>query len=138
MRVLTLKNAGWFALSLTVLFFVFTAYMERRSRGAANYGRLYDSRIDETRPATPRPQQEIVTEAPERPVMRRDVLQDTTDEDPLAPTTSADAVTAAPAVPQPVRLRRRGGRVVISGGTEGVHSDVQPPPSTTDTAPPPR
>lgn len=140
MRIMTLKNAAWFALSMTVLFFIFTAYMERRSRGAANYGRLYDSRIDETRPATPRPQPEIVTEAPERPVMRRDVLQDSTDQDPLDPTTSADAVTTAstaPAARQPVRLRRSGERVVISGGTEGVRVDVQPPTSTA-TAPPPR
>ncbi len=45
-RIVTLKNAGWLALSLTVLFVLFSAYMERRSRGTSSYGRLYDERID--------------------------------------------------------------------------------------------
>lgn len=53
-RIFTLKNAGWFALSLTVIFLIFSAYMERRSRNESNFGRLYDGRIDEaTRPAAP-------------------------------------------------------------------------------------
>jgi hypothetical protein len=45
-RIFTLKNAGWFALSVTVLFLLFTMYMERRSRGGSEFGRLYDRRID--------------------------------------------------------------------------------------------
>jgi hypothetical protein len=55
-RIFTLRNAGWLALSLTVLFLVFSAYMERRSPGASSYGRLYDGRIDAaTPPAAPPP-----------------------------------------------------------------------------------
>jgi hypothetical protein len=138
-RIFTLKNAGWLALSLTVLFLLFSMYMERRSRGASNYGRLYDRRIDATRPAAKPVQREIVTEAPERPapVVRRDVLLDRREEASHDLATSAEtATTAAPAVRQPVRLRRDGDRVVISGGSEGVRVDVQPAPPTA-TAPPP-
>jgi hypothetical protein len=138
-RILTLKNAGWLALALTVLFVIFSMYMERRSRGASNYGRLYDSRINATRPAAPPVQREVVTEAPEPriPVVRRDVLLDRREEASPDLATSADTTTAAtPAVRQPVRLRRDGDRVVISGGAEGVRVDVQPPPPTA-TAPPP-
>lgn len=54
-RIFTLKNAGWFLLSLTVLFLVFSAYMERRARNDENYGRLYDERIEAARPAPPPP-----------------------------------------------------------------------------------
>lgn len=64
-RIVTLKNAAWFALSLTVLFLIFSAYMERRSRGESSYGRLYDGRIDDaTRPAAPPAQQPTTTTAP--------------------------------------------------------------------------
>ncbi|HEX6096646.1 MAG TPA: hypothetical protein VF432_10005 [Thermoanaerobaculia bacterium] len=139
-RIVTLKNAAWLALALTVLFFLFSAYMERRARGGSSYGRLYDRRIERaTRPAAPRAQPEVVLEAPERPVVRRDVLQDRRDEESRDVTISAGtATTAAPAaVRQPVRLRRDGDRVVISGGAEGVRVDVQPAPPTA-TAPPPR
>ena len=45
-RIFTLKNAAWFALSAIVLFLIVSAYMEHRSRGASGYGRLYDRRID--------------------------------------------------------------------------------------------
>ena len=135
-RIITLKNAGWLALSLTVLFLIFSAYMERRSRGTSHYGRLYDRRIDATPPAAPPAPPEVVVEAPSQPVVRRDVLQDRQDDDSHGLTPSAaTATTAAPAVRQPVRLRRSGERIVISGGTEGVRVDVHP---ATATAPPPR
>jgi hypothetical protein len=140
-RIFTLKNAGWLALSLTVLFLVYSTYMERRSHGATNYGRLYDRRIEPTRPTAPPVEREIVTEAPEArpaPAVRRDVLLNRQEDAFPERTTSAQtATTAAPVAPQPVHLRRDGDRVVISGGTEGVRIDVQPPPPTA-TAPPPR
>jgi hypothetical protein len=140
-RIFTLKNARWLALSLTVLFLVYSAYMERRSQSATNYGRLYDRRIDLARPTAPPVQREIVTEAPEpRPaqVVRRDVLLNRQEDASPELTSSAQtATTVAPVVRQPVRLRRDGDRVVISGGTEGVRIDVQPAPPTA-TAPPPR
>jgi hypothetical protein len=139
-RIFTLKNARWLALSLTVLFLVYSAYMERRSHGVSNYGRLYDRRIDATRPAARLVQPEIVTEAPEpglAPVVRRDVLLNRQEDASPELTTSAQTTTTvAPAVRQPVRLRRDGDRVVISGGTEGISIDVQPAPPTA-TAPPP-
>lgn len=53
MRILTLKNAAWFTVSAIVLFLIFSSYMERRSRGTSNYGRLYDERIDATQSAPP-------------------------------------------------------------------------------------
>ena len=66
-RIITLKNAAWLALSLTVLFLLFSAYMERRARDGSRYGRLYDRRIERTtRPAAPRAQPEVVVEAPKR------------------------------------------------------------------------
>jgi hypothetical protein len=149
MRIITLKNAGWLALSVTVVFVIFSAYMERRSRGTSDYGRLYDRRIEETRPASTAAQPEVVLEAPERPagtsVLQRgrgDVLLEVTDTEAA---TTDSAAGAAPVVKRPVRLRRDGNRVVISGGTEGVRTGVQPaapqpelgrvPPATT-TEPP--
>lgn len=133
-RILTLKNAGWLALSLTVLFLIFSAYMERRSRGTENYGRLYDRRIEATRPAAPQAKPEVVTEAPERPVERRDVLLNRQEEEP-----AATATAAAPVVPpdrKPIRPRRGDERVVISGGSDGVRVDIQPAPPTATTTPP--
>jgi hypothetical protein len=47
-RIVTLKNAAWLALSVVVLFVAYSSYMEHRSRGTSDYGRLYDSRIDAT------------------------------------------------------------------------------------------
>jgi hypothetical protein len=45
-RIITLKNAAWLALSLVVLFLIFTAYMEHRAGAGSDYGRLYDRRIE--------------------------------------------------------------------------------------------
>jgi hypothetical protein len=53
LRILTLKNAAWFTVSAIVLFLIFSSYMERRSHGTANYGRLYDQRIEATHTAPP-------------------------------------------------------------------------------------
>ena len=55
-RILTLKNAGWLTLALVVLFVTYSSYMEHRSRGTADYGRLYDERIDATTAQPPKPQ----------------------------------------------------------------------------------
>jgi hypothetical protein len=134
-RILTLKNAGWLALSLTVLFFVYSFYIEHRTHSDATYGRLYGRRIAATVPPPQQPPLDVITEAPgqPQPVERRDVLQNRQD-DALGVTPPA---TATPAAPQPVRLRRNGDRVVVSGGAEGVRVDVQPAPPAA-TVPPPR
>ena len=134
-RIITLKNAGWLALALTVLFLLFSAYMERRSRGTSNYGRLYDRRIEDTRPAAPQAKPEVVTEAPEQPVERRDVLLNKQEEEPAA--TVTPAVPAAPPERKPIRPRRGDERVVITGGSDGVRVDIQPapPPPATSTEP---
>ncbi|HEX8251626.1 MAG TPA: hypothetical protein VF846_00650 [Thermoanaerobaculia bacterium] len=50
-RILTLKNAGWLTLALLVLFITYSTYMEHRARGTADYGRLYDERIEAAPPA---------------------------------------------------------------------------------------
>lgn len=137
-RIITLKNAGWLALSLTVIFLLFSAYMERRSRGESGYGRLFDRRIDAPRAATPPPQPEVITESPERPVRRHDVLRDPNAEQTPEQTSAAQTGTAAPPPSgKPVRVRRSGGRITISGGSAGVTADV-PPAQPTTTAPPPR
>jgi hypothetical protein len=146
-RILTLKNAGWLALSVGVLFFVFSTYMEHRTRGSDGFGRLYDSRIDDAHVPSPAARPEVVLEAPERPAGeggalrngRGDVLLETTDSAQPA------AVEAAPVAKRPVRLRRDGGRVTITGGTDGVRVDPQPavtqpelgrvPPAATTTEP---
>ena len=125
-RILTLKNAGWLALSVTVLFFLFSAYMERRSRGTEGFGRLYDSRIDEARVPAPAAPPEVILEAPDQPAGsgRGDVL--------LEATESVEPAVVAPApapARRPVRLRRDGERVVITGGADGVRVDAQPAPT---------
>jgi hypothetical protein len=150
-RIITLKNAGWLALSVAVLFFVFSAYMERRSHGRSDFGRLYDSRIDEARAPSPAARPEVILEAPEQPAGERGVLQNGRGDLLLEATESAEPAAVAPApaaARRPVRLRRDGGRVVITGGTDGVRVDPQPapsqpelgrvPPATTTEPPSPR
>jgi hypothetical protein len=44
-RILTLKNAAWFGLSVVVLFLIYSTYMEHRARTDSAYGRLYERRI---------------------------------------------------------------------------------------------
>lgn len=56
-RIVTLKNAGWVTLALVVLFITYTSYMEHRSRGTSDYGRLYDDRIEATTAAPAPPPQ---------------------------------------------------------------------------------
>lgn len=133
-RIITLKNAGWLLLSLAVLFVLFSAYMERRSRGTESYGRLYERRIEDTRPAAPQAKPEVLTEAPEQPVERRDVLLNRQEEAPAETVTVATSV--APPPRKPIPPRRGDERVVISGGSEGVRVDIQPaPPAATATVP---
>jgi hypothetical protein len=131
-RIITLKNAGWLALSATVLFFLFSSYMERRSRGTEGFGRLYDSRIDEARAPAPAARPEVILEGPEQPAGERGVLQNGRGDVLLEATESVEPAAVAPAPPvarRPVRLRRDGGRVVITGGADGVRVDAQPAPS---------
>lgn len=54
-RIVTLKNAAWLALSLIVFFLVFSVYMEHRSRAGSDYGRLYDRRIEANTTTAPPP-----------------------------------------------------------------------------------
>ena len=125
-RIVTLKNAGWLALAVTVLFLIVSAYMERRARGGENYGRLYDERIESSNPPPAAAPPEVILEEAEAPPARPDSRR----RDELLGVTSTmtePVATAAPAIPPPVRRRRGDGRVVITGGTEGVRMDVQPP-----------
>lgn len=129
-RIVTIKNAAWVALSVTVLFIIVSAYMERRTRGTAEYGRLYDRRIEVATPPPAAPL-EVIEETPEQAPARSEngrrleLLRETPE------TAAVIAPAAAPAAPQPVRRRRGKGRVVISGDANGVNMDVQP------AAPPP-
>ncbi len=147
-RILTLKNAGWLALSVAVLFFVFSSYMEHRTRGREGFGRLYDSRIDDARGSSPAARPEVVLEAQEPPAGDGGTLRSGRGDVLLEATASAEpaAVEAAPvAAKRPVRLRRDGGRVTITGGADGVRVDAQPAvtqpelgrvPTATTTEPP--
>lgn len=132
-RILTLRNAGFAALTLFVLFIAITLLSERR-RGSADgdYGRLYRHEL------TPAPQVgapvEVVNEA-------TTPVNDQVAADPLlsapaaraqwlegATTTTVEPVATAP----PVTLTTREGNapVAIVGGPEGVATVQQKPRPT--------
>ncbi|HYI07575.1 MAG TPA: hypothetical protein VEK57_00765 [Thermoanaerobaculia bacterium] len=139
-RIFTFKNAGWLALAVTVLFVVFSVWMEFRSRDGSGFGRLYDRRMEATNPPPAARRPEVVHEAPgptldgpRQEPARGNELLGVTDSATRTETTAS----AAPAVRPPVRLRRGGGRVVVSGGAAGVRVDVQPAPQPQPAKPPP-
>lgn len=119
---------------MTVLFLIVSAYMERRSRGTAEYGRLYDRRIDVATPP-PAPPLEVIEETPEQaPVRpengrRLELLRERPE--PAEVVAPGAASAPQPAAPQPARRRRGKGGIVISGDANGVQIDVEP------AAPPP-
>jgi hypothetical protein len=148
---MTLKNAAWFVLSATVLFLIFSAYKEHRSHATSDWGGLYGRRIDEHPAPVTQSQPEVVSETAGQPadggVLQRgrgDVLLEV----PAADTAATQAA-APPVVPaaRPIRVRRNGDRVVITGGSDGVRTEVQPaateppapqvPADATTTEPPP-
>jgi hypothetical protein len=135
-RVFTLKNAAWLALSVAVLFLIFSTYMERRSHGTSSYGRLYERRIDVADAPKPRTRPEIIREAPTETVAAPAAVEDDRGEEILGVTASEPpatetTVSPSPALPRAHRGRREGGRVTITGVADGVRLDIQP-------APPPR
>lgn len=133
MRIFTLKNAAWVALSVAVLFAIFSAYVELRSRGTADYGRLYDRRIDAKNAPAPRARPEVVLEAPEETVDGPAAADNPRGEELLGVTASdpppADTTASAPSPsPRARRGRGTGRRVTITGGADGVRLDIEPPP----------
>ncbi|HEY3052711.1 MAG TPA: hypothetical protein VGK04_04905 [Thermoanaerobaculia bacterium] len=130
LRIMTLKNAGWAALSIIALLIATSAFTRFRSHKNSDHHLLYDQKIGAAAPAKPSPPPEMVTEAsPGREIdsSRREKFLTV---EPSTTTVMAPAQpSTAPAVSQPIRLGRNGGgRVVISGGSEGVRVDVQPAP----------
>lgn len=130
LRIITLKNAGWLALSLIVLLIAMSAFTRFRSPRKSDHHLLYDQKIGAATPSKPSRPPETVSEAsPGREIdaSRREKFLT------VEPSTAAATVTRptepTPPVPEPIRLGRNGGgRVVMSGGSDGVRVDVQPAP----------
>ncbi|HEY0159704.1 MAG TPA: hypothetical protein VGF28_20625 [Thermoanaerobaculia bacterium] len=56
LRILTLRNAFWAALAAIIVFAIFSLYIDSRSAGDSEYGRLYERRSDAAqKPAPPPP-----------------------------------------------------------------------------------
>ncbi len=139
-RIVTLKNAAWTALAILVIFVTISIYREKRAPGADEHGRLYNRRLAE--PAAPQDvapgpiveEQQPVAEQPGAdPTLldaarREQFLRTTTTAPPVPATTAAPPATASsPPTPSLREVKRSGGRVVITGGAEGVTTEVQPP-----------
>jgi len=124
-RIVTLKNAGWLAISVTVLLIVVSAFTQFRARYNREHRLLYDQRIEATTRPSPLPPADTVTEAAvdgQTGASGREKFLT------ITPSTAPTTVTA-PSVTEPIRLGGNGGgRVVISGGSEGVRVSVQPAP----------
>ena len=121
-RYLTLRNAGWVALSVVLVFTAINIWSEIRPRVAPGYGRLFDRAL----PAVEQKPVEVVQEAvPPPETETRTVPMQIVD-------TNAPAPLDAPAIPawtfedQAVPVATRGAvtgsdsRVAIVGGPEGV------------------
>jgi hypothetical protein len=132
LRIITLKNAGWLALSIIALLIATSAFTRFRSPRNSDHHLLYDQKIGAATPSKPSPPPETVSEAsPGREIdaSRREKFLTVEPSTAVAPEAAATEPSTTPAVTQPIRLGRTGGeRVVISGGSEGVRVDVQPAP----------
>jgi hypothetical protein len=51
-RIFTLRNAFWATLAAIILFAIFSLYIDSRSPGESEYGRLYERRSDTAQPTT--------------------------------------------------------------------------------------
>ncbi|HEV8658300.1 MAG TPA: hypothetical protein VGS96_06695 [Thermoanaerobaculia bacterium] len=130
LRIITLKNAGWLALSLIVLLIAMSAFTRFRSPRKSDHHLLYDQKIGAATPSKPSRPPETVSEAsPGREIDASRREKFLTVEPVTATATEPTQLSTAPALTQPIRLGRNGGgRVVISGGSDGVRVDVQPAP----------
>jgi len=117
-RYLTLRNAGWVALAVLVVFTAINVWSEIRPRVAPGYGRLFDRAL----PKVEQKPVEVVQEAvpPPETETRAVPMQIVDDTGALAP-------LDAPAIPtwtfdrQATGATRTGdSRVAIVGGPEGV------------------
>jgi hypothetical protein len=122
-RILTLRNFGFAAIGVIVLFIALTVQSEFRHSKSENYGRLFGKQVS-GQPAVVPQKVEVVHEAP---------VPDQTAADPLliAPAareqylgvTNANApqpVVSSSVVPPPPTIETRQGGVAIVGGPEGV------------------
>lgn len=131
-RIVTLKNAAWLLGGLIVLFLALSAWNEVRPRDPSRE-RLYQRGTGGTLPAPPTRPAEVVEEQPiadRTSAVRRDsgLL--------APPRASAPSPVPVATSERPRRMtlkeaRRRGQRVVITGGAEGLRVEAAPAPATT-------
>lgn len=128
-RILTLKNAAWAAGAFIVLFIAFSAWNELRTPHSSR-DRLYQRGVDAPPPKKERAPVETVEEDP----VSDQTFSVRAGAHPLAPPPSTPASAPPAAVAeQPPRVtlketRKRGQRIVITGGTEGVSVNTTPVP----------
>ena len=125
MRIVTLRNFGWFSIALLVAFGAITIRSEMRGRHMHDYGRLYGRQL--TRDVVKKEPVEVVTEAQaaavpaiadQTPVVQPMLVLPA---DPLDGTIAAEPQQVQATVISPsVAPRARASRVAIVGGAEGV------------------
>ena len=129
-RIVTLKNAAWLLGGSIVLFLAISAWNELRPRDPSRQ-RLYERGSAATTPAAaPSPAETIEEPITEQTFTVRGGAN------PLAPQPSSSSPPSAPVVataerPRHVTLKealRRGERVVVTGGAEGVRVEATPAP----------
>lgn len=126
-RVLTLRNAGYAALTLVVAFIAITIRSEmRRGPAEGDYGRLYHRELPSTPSQRPLP---VVKEAT-IPSVDDHVSADPLLMQPAARSQWLDATNEPVLSPPPITLTARDGnaRVTIVGGREGVIAVNDAPP----------
>lgn len=126
-RILTLKNAAWAAGGLIVLFAAFSAWNELRPTDSSR-DRLYQRGSDALPAKTERAPAQTVEEVP----VSDQTFTVRNGAHPLAPPPPPPTAAAPVASAEPTRRvtltesRRRGQRVTISGGAEGVSVETTP------------
>ena len=129
-RIVTLKNAGWAALSIIVLLIVTSAFTRFAARKNQEHRLTYDDRILARTPEKRLPPPEPVSEGVSgRQVdatrLERYLTVDRTEPLPAPP----PPPSPAPPTAEPIRLGGNdGGRVVISDSSGRVRVHVEPAP----------
>ncbi|HEX2122781.1 MAG TPA: hypothetical protein VHL59_14180 [Thermoanaerobaculia bacterium] len=118
MRILTLKNAVWVLVGLVAFFILFSAYNEHSPRDASRDS-LSQRRAEGPPAATARKP----AAAPDTPVAEEEAVVEPEPPPPAPPVVPVRTPARTPTLKE---TRQRGGRVVITGGAEGVQVEVRP------------
>ncbi len=117
-RILTLKNTVWVLAGLLAFFVLFSAYNEHKPRNASRES--LSQRRDGGPPAAAARKPAAALDSP---VSEEETVIEPDPPPPPPPVVPARTPARTPTLKE---TRQRGGRVVITGGAEGVQVEVRP------------